>query len=223
MTFVLSQNFTYSTNLCQPVMVTKGQYTGTYFVTSQVSSGGTYDSPLTTGSGVSGYYSNGACTTSVSTAHFNSNDSASLVYAKLTGSAMSFSSISANSNYPTVNGTTYTTYSASSVGSFSGYAVSTSPNHYYNLCTPVLIVRRDANGAAVVAGASDTVSVTTNFTSATYSDPQCTATTSSVSILTGESAGIIYMKPLISSFAGGTVNVTNGTQTGSYSGITVQP
>ncbi|WP_413289577.1 hypothetical protein [Bdellovibrio sp. HCB337] len=227
LTYLLSKPFSYYSNTCQPLLVARGQNTGSHFAASTVSSGMSFNSMLTYNTGVAGFYSNASCSSSITQTTLASGESAALVYVKMDGNAPPNGlAMQADNNGVADAGTSLLTFSTNAAPStFTQYKVSMSANQYYKLCSPVMIVRTDANGAAVAAGSSDIIVLNSDFTGSWYSDASCSATlpANNATFSTGETAKLVYFRPDIMS-GGGSVNVSNaGSETGSFTGINVQP
>jgi hypothetical protein len=224
MTYLLSQDFSYTSNSCQPLLVTRGQFTGTHFVSSRVSAGSAFDSVLSAGAGVLSYHNDSTCSSgTIAQAHLDEHESATVIYAKLDNSGLAFGSLRADLVDPTREGTGLTSFSLGSPSAFSSYQLSLSKYQNYKNCAPVMIVRTDGTGAAIGAASADVATLSADFSVGWYTDSLCSNGTATVGFPIGETTGLVYMKPLDVNVGSGAISVTNGSQSGSATGIVVQP
>jgi hypothetical protein len=130
---------------------------------------------------------------------------------KMNGSPLSFGSLRAAFVDPTqAGGSALTSFTNASPSVFTSYQLSVSKYQNYKNCAPMMVVRTDGNGAAIGAPSADVVTVSADFTVGWYSDSLCTVGTSTIGFPIGESAGLVYMKPLDLNVSNGTISVTNG-------------
>ncbi|HEY8270858.1 MAG TPA: hypothetical protein VIG33_08205 [Pseudobdellovibrionaceae bacterium] len=226
-TYLISKPFSYYANTCQPLMVTRGNYLGIHFISSRVTSGMSYNANLTYSNGVAGFYSDSSCGTSITQTSLGAGQSTAIVYVKMDGTTpANYLAMQADSNGVTDLGNTGLSFGVNAAPStFTQYNISMSAYQFYHSCSPVMVVRADANGAAVAAGGSENATFASNFAGSWYSDASCTTGLSgdSTTFNSGDAARLVYFRPDITTLSSGNITVSNGSQTGAISGINVQP
>jgi hypothetical protein len=218
------QNFTAA---CQPILFSRGASSTNWgagqIMGAVVNSTFSYTFPATSGV-YSGHYSDAACTVSAPSAGLTAGESAKIIYFKMTSGA---AASNFNSNFDTLynisNGSTVTP-SAGSLGVFTQYKLSTNQHQIYGACTPLMIVRADANGNGVAAGGTETINLSASDFSF-YTDATCTNLTPTATVAVGEKASLVFVKSVNPTGTGLTISATNAggaSETGSVS-VNIHP
>lgn len=222
MTFMVAHDMSYEAAACLPFLVVRGYNNSGHFQATRAL--GPYAATMSSGAGISGWYSDPACTVSTSGfATIPTGASGAIVYGSFSGTAPS--AVAADGNWSmNYNSVSLTAFSGVSVGVHNSFRLSMSREIAAGSCSPLMVVRTDANGQAVAAVGMENItlsaaSITGTFHSAGVCDVGSDIGTT-LTFNAGDKAKLIYFKTS-NMAAGATITATNGGNSGSVSPINV--
>jgi hypothetical protein len=170
---------------------------------------GSYNVPLSPGTGVDAFYTDPQCSGGTTgNANFIPNQAHSVVYMKMNSSFAPAPMFGGTSliNSATGSGVTYSTLSAS--GSANSYNIYGSSITTRGACEPMLVVRTDANGAAVPTASPLNLMMSQSGMGAVfYPTSDCSgAPQSNFMLNTNQSAQVIYYRA--QTFVSGTGSIS---------------
>lgn len=218
-TYFYSHSFRHASGNCQPLLIGRGHPISGGYMSAPVLS--QYTAPLA-GTNVA-WWTDRACTVSAgSNITIPASNSATILYAGLSSPAPS--GLQADT-VPIIDPAlgSAPTFTSGGPGTLSQYSVVTSGATVAGACVPVMIASVDGNGTSVALGAGAVISLTGTAGLASaifYSDAFCATPTATLALSAGDRAGIVYMRIMSSSGTGG-INVSDGSFSGSQTGIAV--
>ncbi len=216
MTYMLAQDMYYQTGSCHPFLVVRGYNNSGQFQATRTMA--PYNATLSAAAGISGWYSDPGCTASTANvATIPSGAAGVIVYANFDGAAPS--AVAADSNWSmNFSSNALTLFSSGSPSTHSSFRLSMSREIAAGSCSPLMVVRTDANGQAVAAAGTESITLSTSSISGTFHSTGFCDGGSNIGTTLGFSAGdsakLIYFKTM-NMAAGGTITATNGGNTGS--------
>ncbi|MBK7892620.1 MAG: hypothetical protein IPJ84_17770 [Bdellovibrionales bacterium] len=166
MTFMVAHDMYYETGACLPFLVARGYNNSGHFQATRAMA--PYVATMTSAAGISGWFSDPTCSTSISGfATIPTGAAGVIVYGQFSGVAPS--AVAADSawsmNYSSV---ALTTFSPASPGSHNSFRLSMSREIVAGSCSPLMVVRTDANGQAVAAPGMENITMSTSSISGTF-------------------------------------------------------